>query len=167
MPTPGVLKMTLEGVMPRNSYHWVEDKMVVEVQFCYRLQNVGPKAVPKWDTSASFDLSDDELGKRFVTREEFPRIGSGPGYYRRDSTILPTLDMTTEHILGVIVRRSEKFDEMLPRILNATTVSFWPVTDDGQGEKTTVALASLIEWEKLQPGFRQSYDLALGRMEAE
>jgi hypothetical protein len=74
--------------------------------------------------------------------------------------------MTTEHIMGVIVRRSETFDEMLPRILNATTVTFWPVTDDGPGEKTTIALAGLIEWEKLREGFRQSYELGLGRLDA-
>lgn len=74
-------RLTLTGVKARNCYRWVEGKMVVEVQLCYRLENVGPKSIPKWSTGGSLDLHDDELGKRFVTKEEFTRIGSGSSYH--------------------------------------------------------------------------------------
>jgi hypothetical protein len=133
MPVPPVLEMTLEAVKPREAYRWVDDKMIVEVQFCYRLKNVGKRPVAKWDTGAKLNLSDDSLGKRFVNKEEFPRLGSGPSYFRRDSTILPSLTMTTEQIFGVIIRRSEPFDDVLPKVMNATTLTFWPVTEDGPG----------------------------------
>lgn len=166
VPTPGVLTMTLERVRSRNAYCWIEDQVVVEAEFCFRLKTIGPKAVPKWSTCATLNLSDDTLGERFVNKTKFPRIGSGPSYYRLDSTVLPTLEMTTEHIIGVIVRRSETFDEILPRILKATSVTFWPVTDEGSGDKTTVALVGLVEWERLRDGFRQSYDLALAQLDA-
>lgn len=109
-------------------------------------------------------LHDEELGKRFVNKEEFPRIGSGYSYYRIDSTILPTTSLTTEHIIGVIVRRSEKFDETLPKILNATSVTFWGITEDGPGEKTTVKLADVLDWTKLLSSFQQAYTLGLGRL---
>lgn len=166
IPAPEILDMTFETVKPRNAYRWTADRIVVEVQFCYRLKNVGPKAVPKWSSSAEFHLSDDELGKRFVSKEEFPSIGSGPSHYRMDSTILPSLEMKTGHIIGIIVHRTESLDEVLPKILNALSVTFWPVTDDGPGEKKAVALAGLIMWDKLRDGFHLSYDLALGPLNA-
>lgn len=163
----GELQMTLTGVKARNAYRWTEDKMVVEVQLCYRLENVGPRSIPKWSTGGSFDSHDDELGKRFVTKDEFPRLGSGASYIRLDSTILPTTSVTTEQIIGVMVHRSEKFDETLPRILNAISVTFWPITDEGPGDKPTVKLADVIDWTMLLPAFQQSYMLALGRLPAE
>jgi hypothetical protein len=166
MPAPPVLQMTLEAVKPREAYRWQDDKMVLEVQFCYRLRNVGKKAVPKWGTGANLSLSDDSLGKRFVNKDEFPRLGSGNSYYRPDSTILPSLTMTTEQLIGVIVRRSEQFDELLPKILNATTLTFWPVTEDGPGLETVVRLADVIDWAAQLPGFQQSHMLALGRLDA-
>lgn len=161
VPTRGELQMTLKQVKARNSYTWTEDRMVIELELCYQLQNIGQKSVPKWSTDAELNLHDDELGKRFVTREEFPKIGTGNSYYRLDSTILPTTSLTTEHIGAVMVKRSEKFDETLPRILNAIAVTFWPITDDGPGEKTTVKLADVIDWTKLLPSFQQAYLLAL------
>ena len=141
--------------------------MVVEVQLCYRLTNIGPRSVPKWNTSGNLHLNDDTLGKRFVSREEFSRIGSGNSYYRLDSTILPTTSLTTEHIVGIMVRRAENFDETLPRILNATSVTFWPITDEGPGEKTTFNLSDMLDWGKLLPSFQQAYMLGLGRLQAE
>jgi hypothetical protein len=166
--TPGVLKMTLDGVKPRGAHRWTEDQVVVEVQFCYRLENIGSRFVPKWSTGGELHLQDDALGKRFVNKEEFPRIGSGDNtYIRWDSTILPTTSLTTEHFVGIIVRRSEKFDETLPRILNATSVTFWPITEEGPGEKTTVKLSDELDWGKLLPSFQQAYMLGLGRLSAE
>lgn len=111
--------------------------------------------------------TDDELGKRFVNKEEFFGLGSGESYIRLDSTILPTTSLTTEHIIGVTVRRSEQFDETLPRILNATSVTFWPITDHGPGRTTTVKLVDVMDWTKLLPAFQQSYMFALGRLPAE
>jgi hypothetical protein len=140
--------------------------MVVEVQFCYRLQNIGKKPVAKWGTGANLNLSDDSLGKRFVNNEEFPRLGSGSSYIRLDSTILPSLSMTTEQLVGVVIRRSESFDETLPKVLNATTLTFWPVTEDGPGLETSVRLADVVNWSEQLAGFQQSYMLALGRLEA-
>jgi hypothetical protein len=162
MPTRGELRMTLDEVRARNCYAWTEERIVVEVQLCYQLENIGHKSVPKWSTGAELHLHDDYLGKRFVTNEEFPRIGSGSSYIRLDSTILPTTSLTTEHIFGVMVRRSENLDEILPRILSATRVTFWPITEDGPGEKTTKNLADVIDWAKLLPSFQQAYILSLG-----
>jgi len=167
VPTRGELRMTLNGIKARNSYAWTEERMVVEVELCYRLQNIGHKSIPKWSTGVELHLHDDDLGKRFVANEEFPRIGSGNSYYRLDSTILPTTSLTTEHIVGVMVRRSEKFDETLPKILNAITVTFWAITEDEPGEKTTGKLADVIDWTKLLPSFQQSYLLGLGRLPAQ
>jgi hypothetical protein len=168
VPARGELRMTPDGVRVGNGYPWTEERMLVEVQFCYRLQNVGPKSIAKWHIGGELSLSDDTLGKRFVTKEEFPRIGSRDDHrIGTDSTILPTTWQTTEHIVGVIVRRSEKFDEILPRILNATSVTFWGITEDGPGDKTTVKLADVIDWTKLLPSFQQAYLLGLGRLPAE
>ena len=141
--------------------------MVVEVQFCYRLENIGPRSVPKWHTGGELHLHDEGLGKRFVTKEVFPRIGSRDNYLVRDNTILPTTWLTTEWINAVMVRRTEKFDEMLPRILNAISVTFWPITEEGPGEKTTVNLSDVLDWAKLLPSFQQAYMLGLGRLQAE
>ncbi|MDQ3332056.1 MAG: hypothetical protein M3552_15610 [Planctomycetota bacterium] len=167
VPTRAQLRMTLTKVTTRNAYAWVEDKMVVEVQLWYRLTNVGPKSIPKWTTDASLTLHDDELENRLVNKVEFPRIGSGDSYIRMDSTILPTTSRTTEQIFGVVVRRSEKFDEMLPAILNAISITFWPITEDGPGEETTLNLADVLDWTKLLPSFQQAYMLGLGRLSAE
>lgn len=162
----GTLRMTLTGVKARNAYRWKDEKMVVEVQLCYRLENVGPRSVPKWSTGSQLHLHDDSLGKRFVTKEEFPRIGSGDSYIRLDSTILPTTSLTSEQIIGVMVCRTEQFDEMLPRILNAISVTFWPISEEGPGEKTTVRLSDVLDWAQLLPAFQQAYMLGLGRLPA-
>ena len=51
--------------------------------------------------------------------------------------------------------------------LNAITVTFWAITEDGPGEKTTGKLADVIDWTKLLPSFQQSYLLGLGRLPAQ
>lgn len=159
----GTLQMTLTGVKARNAYPWTEEEMVVEVQICYRVTNIGPRAVSKWTTSCNLHL-DNDFGKRWVNKEDCPRIGSGGIYIRPDSTILPTTSLTTEHIAGVIVRRTEKIDEMLPWILNATSVTFWPISEEGPGEETTVKLLDVLDWAKVLPSFQQVYSSALSAL---
>lgn len=50
----GELRMTLLDVKARKAYRWSEDKTVLELG--YRLENVGPKSIPKWSTWGSYDL---------------------------------------------------------------------------------------------------------------
>jgi hypothetical protein len=163
----GILQMTLKGVKSRNTYRWTGGKLVIEVMLCFLLTNIGPRSVPKWKTGGNFYLSDDALGKRFVSKEEFPRIGSGNSYIYTDCTILPTTSLTTEQIFGVMVRETENFDETLPRILNAISATFWPITDKGPGEKTTVNLSEVLDWEQLLPSFQQGHMMALSQTPAE
>ena len=74
--------------------------------------------------------------------------------------VLSTTSLTTEHIIGVMVCRSERFDEVLPKISTERIVTSWPITGDGPGDRTTVKLVDMLDWTELLPAFEQSYILA-------
>lgn len=163
-PTPEVLSLTFLHVQARNAYRWDEDKMVVEIQFVYKVHNIGKKAVSKWKVGGRIDALDPELEKRLVNPETFPRLGTRG--IPMDTTILPTLSETAWQTIGVMIRRSESFQETLRKTLDSYRLTFWAITDDGPGEEKTVNLVDRLDWASLLPSFKSAYLLALGRLEA-
>jgi hypothetical protein len=164
VPTTGVLSVRFLRVLPKRAHTWHEDKVIVEVAFAVRVRNEGLKAIPRWEIGAEVDWTDTGVEQRLVNNDAFPGLWRRGGI-RLDSTLLSGRYMDDEHAIGVWIRRSDPFGETFKRTLNATTLTFWPITDEGPGERKTVNLSDHIDWEKQLPGFREAHLLTVGRLE--
>ena len=81
--------------------------------------------------------------------------------------VLSTTSLTTEHIIGVMVHRSENLTKYCPRSSTERVSLLRPITGDGPGDRTTVKLVDMLDWTEFAPALEQSYILALGRLPAE
>ena len=152
-PVPLVLRPHLVEVRPRRSYEYDADSIVSEVQLGFVVENVSSQSVANWTVQCEIaGLSQETL----LTRQTFPKIGTGSSYIRLNSTILPTQSLTTEVIFGLRIRRSEALESQIRQLLECVTVTFHAISDNHISEKTTVALQEKIKWDQLLSGMRES-----------
>jgi hypothetical protein len=105
-PVPLVLRPYLLEVRPRRCYDYDDDFIMVEVQFCFEVENVGTQSVTNWSVQCEVKAT----AEGWLTRQTFPKISTGPSYYRPNATILPTLSLTTEITFGLKVRRVDSLE---------------------------------------------------------
>ncbi len=150
---PLVLRPHLKNIRARRSYDYDEDFIVVELEFCFSVENTSQQSVANWSVSSNLQISQEGVG---LKREEFPKIGSGNSYIRLNSTILPTLQMTTELICGLKFKRWEYLEGQVREALEPATLTFKAISDNHVGEETSVSLRDLIAWDELVDGMKLS-----------
>lgn len=111
-------------------------------------ENQSSSAIPKWSIKVSY--SGPNVERYLVTSKEFPAVGSGPGYWQPDPTILPTLRGTAYTSFGV------RLDGPMPPVrrlfaaLEGLTVTLTPVTENNLGDAVTYVMFEHIDRTKLQ-----------------
>ena len=123
-PVALVLCPILEEVRARRSYENDSDFIVVEVKLCFSVENVSRKSVTNWSVSCEINLSQDVC----LTRKTFPKISSGPSYFRPNWTILLTQSLTTEILFGLKIKRSESLEKQVHRLLEPAQVTFHAIS---------------------------------------
>ncbi len=106
-----------------------------------------------WSVSGTLQVSGEGV---VLNKEEFPRIGSGNSYIRLNSTILPSLQMTTELICGLKIKRWESLEGQVREVLEPAKFAFKAISDNHVGEETSVLLRDLIAWDELVDGMKMS-----------